>query len=206
MAALIYLLKERKITLLDPQSWDDRNDSHYLMLYREKKKLRSVLALCFTQASETYHHWRVFANGSSGICISFKRSQLLRAVKSHEGLRTGSVEYLTLRQVQQKELTVQELPFLKRYPFEDEMEFRMIYESNEWLSSLDIAIPLSCVDRVTLSPWVHDALWPYIEQTLNAIKGCSELKIVRSTLISNDRWKSFGEKAGERPERTTRAR
>ncbi len=40
--ALIYLLSERKITLLDPQSWDDSNDSYYLSLYREKKNLKSV--------------------------------------------------------------------------------------------------------------------------------------------------------------------
>ena len=62
--ALIYFLRERKITLLDPQSWDDSNDSHYLTLYREKNRLRSVLALCFTQTSETYHHWRVFSGGT----------------------------------------------------------------------------------------------------------------------------------------------
>ena len=55
--ALVYLLKEQKVTLLDPQSWDDSNDSYYLRLYRERKRLQSVLALCFTQASETYHHW-----------------------------------------------------------------------------------------------------------------------------------------------------
>jgi hypothetical protein len=51
------LLKEQKITLLDPESWEDKNDSHFMSLYRKKKSLKSVLALCFTQASETFHHW-----------------------------------------------------------------------------------------------------------------------------------------------------
>jgi hypothetical protein len=49
LTALIYLLRKRKLTLLDPSSWDDSNDSHYLTLYKEKRKLKSVLALCFMQ-------------------------------------------------------------------------------------------------------------------------------------------------------------
>lgn len=49
LTSLMYLLHKRKITLLDPASWDDKNDSHYLTLYKEKRKLRSVLALCFSR-------------------------------------------------------------------------------------------------------------------------------------------------------------
>ena len=38
-----------------------------------------------------------------------------------------------------KRLTIEELPFLKRYPFEHEDEFRMVYESKtEEISKLDI--------------------------------------------------------------------
>lgn len=71
LPSLIYMLAYRKITLLDPSSWDDKNDSYFFSLYRDKVKLKSVLALCFTQARDTYHHWRVFAPGSAdvpGIC------------------------------------------------------------------------------------------------------------------------------------------
>jgi hypothetical protein len=32
--ALVSLLTERKITLLDPASWDDKNDSRFLDLYQ----------------------------------------------------------------------------------------------------------------------------------------------------------------------------
>jgi hypothetical protein len=150
--ALIYLLTEKQITLLDPESWDDKNDSHYLALYREKKKLRSVLALCFAQADEPYHHWRVFANGSGGVCIRFDHSELLKAVRQ-PGVRMKTVTYLTL-EIRDRTLAVSELPFLKRYPFENENEFRMIYESpTTKLTKLDIPVPLSSISRVTLSPW-----------------------------------------------------
>jgi len=172
-------------------------------LYREKKKLKSVLALCFAQASETYHHWRVFANGSSGVCIRFKRSELLKTVKQQPDLRTGTVTYLTLTEIRHKKLATQDLPFLKRSAFEHEDEFRMIYESKATkTSTLDIAISLSCIDRITLSPWVHHALAPHIKRMLWSIRGCSALEIVRSTLISNEEWKNLGESAAQ--QRTVR--
>ena len=194
--ALIYLLNERKLSLLDPDSWDDSNDSHYLTLYREKKKLKSVLALCFTQANETYHHWRIFAGGTSGVCIRFRRAKLLRAIKKQPGLRIGRVHYLRLGEIRDKNLTIEELPFLKRYPFEHEDEFRMVYESKtEEISKLDIAIPLSCVDRITLSPWIHPDLCAHLKRMLRSIEGCSGLQIARSTLIGNAEWKNLGEHA-----------
>jgi hypothetical protein len=87
LTALIYLLRNSKLTLLDPNSWDDSNDSYYLTLYREKRKLKSVLALCFTETDERYHYWRVFASGASGVCIRFNRSGLAAAVQDQLGLQ-----------------------------------------------------------------------------------------------------------------------
>jgi len=129
--ALIYLLREKKITLLDPETWDDKNDSHFLSLYRDKKSLKSVLALCFTQVSETYHHSRVFADGSSGICIRFKRAELMKAITKLPGVKVKAVDYLTLEDIKKKKLKTNDLPFLKRFPYMDEVEFRVIYESSD---------------------------------------------------------------------------
>jgi hypothetical protein len=196
LPALVYMLNERKITLLDPASWDDKNDSYYLTLYREKERLASVLVLCFTQAAETYHHWRVFASGPSGVCVSFHRSELLQAMEKQPGLRSGEVKYLKLAEIREKKLATKELPFLKRYAFEHEAEFRVIYESAvNKISTLDVPIPLSCIKRITLSPWIHTSLSPYIKRILESIKGCDHVGIIRSTLISNEEWKTAGEDA-----------
>lgn len=194
LPALIYLLTERKLTLLDPRSWDDSNDSHYLGLYLEKKNLKSVLAACFTQADETYHHWRVFAPGSGGVCIKFIRSRLIRALKNQPDLRTGPVTYLTLANLRDESVRVRELPFLKRYAFEHENEYRIIYESKaNRLSKLDIDIPLFSIDRIMLSPWIHPDLSNKVKKIVRSIHGCSDLRIVRSTLINNEEWKRLGE-------------
>lgn len=196
LPALISLLRKRRITLLDPQTWDDSNDSYYLTLYRDKRKLKSVLALCFTQASETYHHWRVFSHGSSGACIEFERPALLRAIRGH-GIRTGDVRYRTLKEMWSAKPTVHELPFLKRHAFRDDIEFRMIYRSpTARRSTLDIPIPLSCIHRITLSPWLDHDVADQIKKTLKSINtDCGSLDIARSTLVNNEEWKRIGDSA-----------
>ena len=194
--ALIHLLTARKITLLDPASWDDKNDSHFLALYREKKALETVLALCFTQTSETYHHWRVFAGGSSGTCITFDKDMLLSAMTKRAGVTARKVRYLKMGEIRSRRLKVDDLPFLKRFPYGDEQEFRIIYESSRVrAAALDIAIPLACIKRITLSPWIPEALTAPVKDTIRRIKGCAPLKITRSTLIGNEQWKDLGDGA-----------
>jgi hypothetical protein len=58
LPSLIHILKNRQLTLLDPMTWDDKNDSSFVTLYREKCALESVLALCFTRASETLANYK----------------------------------------------------------------------------------------------------------------------------------------------------
>lgn len=194
--ALISLLTDRKITLLDPRAWDDSNDSYYLSIYKEKENLKTVLALCFTQAAETYHHWRIFANGSGGVCVQFDRDALLKAVTNVSGIQAREVTYLKLNEIRSRTLKVVDLPFLKRYPFENEDEFRIIYTSStQARAALDIPIPLASITRVTLSPWLHTALYANLKAILKSIKGCSDLSIIRTTLIGNEEWKKLGEAA-----------
>jgi hypothetical protein len=184
------MLKEKTITLLDPNSWDDSNDSHYLLVYKGRKGLKTLLATCFTQVAETYHHWRVFAAGSSGVCIKFKREKLLNVVEKCGGVRTGEVEYLRLREIRSRKPGIDRLPFIKRHAFEDEVEFRVIFESSEsYLHKKDIPIPLSCIAKITLSPWADESLTEHVKEVLMGIDGCKHIEIARSTLIGNDEWK-----------------
>jgi hypothetical protein len=201
--ALIYLLRHKSLTLLDPTFWDDKNDSYFLQLYKEQKNLKTVLALCFAQAAEHYHHWHVFAGGTSGVCIQFDREILLDTVKSHAGIVAEAVQYMKLQDIHKKRLKVEDLPFLKRYPYQDEREFRLLYESRtKTLSAFDVPVPLSCIDRITLNPWIVETLADDLRDTILSIPDCVHLKVVRSTLISNERWKNAGESASSRSSKT----
>ena len=190
--ALVYLLSKRKITLLDPRSWDDTNDSHYLSVYKEKKKLTTLLALCFAKEKKTFYICIKFFRNPSGVCMKFYRSELLKSLEKKKGIKTEDVKYFTLKSIRIRKPVTDKLPFIKRSAFEDENEFRVIYESKtNTVSKLDIKIPLTCIARITLSPWMHKSLSDTFKQILKSIDGCDGLKIVRSTLVNNREWKNI---------------
>lgn len=196
LPALFYMLSERKLTLLDPNSWDDKNDSYFLEQYKAKRKLETVLALCFSMAQETYHHWSVFADGSAGVCIQFKRDELIDAIKGDSAVRYGEVKYLTLDKIESRKLKIKELPFTKRYPYLHESEWRIIFNSAKRRKQFHaIPIPVSSIRRISLSPWLPDVFKEHVKNTIWSIKDCGKLEIVRSTLIGNERWKKAGEEA-----------
>jgi hypothetical protein len=196
LPALLHILTEKQLTLLDPKTWDDRNDSFFMSLYKERKKLKTVLALCFSQTAETYHHWRVFSNGPAGVCIVFDREALLSAMSKVAGITTGSIRYLTVKEGKAAGLKIDKLPFVKRYGFKPENEFRIVYVSTtQEILSLPVTIPIECIRSVSLSPWMHGSLSTSTAAAIRAIGGCSKLKVSRSTLISNEQWKSIGKSA-----------
>ena len=123
------VLVERRLTLLSPETWEDRNDAFYLERYREKKNLQTLVAICFSARGETFHHRKVFSSGSSGVCIEFDKNRLLRAFPSSDGFRHGNIEYRFVKTVNQERPEVERWPFLKRKAFKDEGEFRIIYEN-----------------------------------------------------------------------------
>ncbi len=196
LPALLNMLSAKQLTLLDPKTWDDRNDSFFMSLYKDRKNLKTLLALCFSQTAETYHHWRVFSNGPAGVCIVFDRAALLQSVQRTPGVLCRGIEYLTLKDAKARTLKTDELPFVKRYGFKPEKEFRVAFESPvEELLSLDIPIEIACIRSVSLSPWMHPSLSKSTVTAIRAIDGCSKLKVSRSTLISNEQWKSLGKNA-----------
>lgn len=196
LPALLNMLSAKQITLLDPKTWDDRNDSYFMSLYKERKNLKALLALCFSQAAETYHHWRIFSNGAAGVCVVFDRAALIKTLQQVPGIQTGCIEYLTLNDARVRKLKVNELPFVKRYGFKPENEFRVVFESPaEALPSLNIPMQIDCIRSISLSPWMHPSLSKSTVAAIRAIDECSKLKVSRSTLISNEQWKSLGSSA-----------
>lgn len=191
LPALLYMLKNKCLTMLDPATWDDKNDIYYLKEYKDANSFKTVLVLCFTEAHETYHHWRVFAGGTSGVRITFKKDELLEHLKKLEGIVHGRVEYTVLKEIRKKQLQVKDFPFKKRYGFLDEQEYRLVYTNKKKAISLkNIPIPISCIKRVTLSPWIARPLSNSLKRTIRTIEGCEDIKITRSTLIDNTEWKN----------------
>ena len=120
--------------------------------------------------------------------------------RERKGSRRGSskrnVTYRTLPEMRETKFKVKDLPVVKRIAFEDELEFRLLFESaTDSRNSFGIEIPISAIDRIVVSPWIHRALYQHVRTSLNSVVGCSGLKVTRSTVISNEEWKSLGDGA-----------
>lgn len=189
---VIDYLQTEELTLLNPASWDDRNDSFYIEEYARRSDSKSVYALCLANCAETYHHWRVFSHGSGGACIQFNHDKFSKAINQVDGIRSETVQYRTINELKLKEPTLNELPFLKRYAFQNEGELRVFYASKEDGPPIRrVPMPRGAVDRIVLSPWLPESVADNVKKTLKAIPGCSQVKIYRSTLVENESWKRF---------------
>jgi hypothetical protein len=157
--------------------------------YQRQKGAKSVLALCFAEVPETYHHWHVFSHGSDGACLEFKKAKLEAHLRKHGAIEFRTVDYRTLKDAKAQGIDLEDLPFVKRYGFEDENEFRAIHvDMNEAKEFERISISLDCIDRITLSPWTSEALVETVRKTMRGLDGCAGLKVYKTTLIENDKW------------------
>jgi hypothetical protein len=193
---LLHALHTKKLTLLSPASWGDKNDCRYLQTYKDGKSLKSVLAMCFTEASETYHHWKVFAGDSSGVCIQFDKERLLAGLV-RPGIRVGAVNYPTIKSIRQTVPTLEDIPFTKRYPFRDEKEFRILYEdANQSMDILDVDLEIGAITRVVLNPWLPGQVVRSVKALVKAVPGCNQLKVYQSSLVNNGEWQRIGSPPG----------
>lgn len=192
LPVLLDILSKRELTLLNPASWDDRNDSCYLEVYKKKRELKTLLAICFTTGAETYHHWKVFSSGSSGVCIQFNKEKLLEYLDVVRGIKYGAVKYRLIRKLLSKSPELEELPFLKRQPFKDEKEFRIIYKNkSKEIEMKPVGIGLECIEIINLSPWIPDPVSDTIKDIIKDIEGCSEIRVSKTTLVDNKLWRNI---------------
>ena len=152
--------------------------------------LQTVLAICFSSKRETFHHWKVFSSGPSGACIEFDKELLLRSFAYLKGFRSKEVTYRLVKDVEKKKPQMDTWPFLKRKPFEDEGEFRIIYESRTDTARIKhVSIDLHCIRRITLSPWMPDSIATSVIGVLRTIPHCRNMDVYRSSLLENSRWR-----------------
>ena len=180
--------------MLNPSSWPDTNDSFSLSVHKNKYNLKTLLALCFAHASEKYHHWHVFARGNSGVCIVFKYDDFVHHMSGIPGITCNFVEYLLIREYERR-VSFHEsvnLPFIKRFGYKDEKEYRVIYEDiNDIYETKDIDIPLSVIDRIEVNPWIPEPLFKTTRELLLGIADVDRMLITQSQLINNKRWKEL---------------
>lgn len=190
---LLHMLRSHTITVLSPETWEDQNDTYFLARYKDSRPdIKSLLALCMTDASTTYHHWRVYGGAPSGVQIRFNPLALTSWVDTHSNARLERVEYLRVDDFKGVATNPFRLPFLKRMAFRDEDEIRLIVEDyeNEGLRASSLPFDLAIIEEIRLSPWLAEPLVETVIQTLaDAYSGPNveweRIKVGRTSLLAN---------------------
>jgi hypothetical protein len=192
---LLHMLRTRTITLLSPATWEDQNDTYYLARYKDTHPdIKSLLVLCLTDASDTYHHWRVYAGEPSGVQIRFNPQAFTSWVRTLPNALLDRVKYLRVNDFAGSATDLVRLPFLKRMAFRDEDEIRLILEDykNESLSAFSLPFDLTIIEEIKLSPWLAQPLVETVIQTLaDSYTGpksdWERIKIRRTSLLANSK-------------------
>lgn len=185
---LLDYLEREKLVLLNPlDKWDDKNDTLIIETYKQKANIEKLFALCFTHRSETIHHWKTFANGSSGCCIEFDGKKIIDIFNKDNNLRHDIVRYYRISNAKSTQIKLADIPFTKRYPYRAEKEYRVIYEGNIG-DVYEIKVPIEVIRRVTFSQQLPEQVYKTIKSLLiNKYPKLSK-KIFRSTVYENQTW------------------
>ena len=199
LASLLDMLHRRAITLLRPDTWDDRNDRLMMKTYADCFDLKTLLALCLTNRGETYHHWKVFTDKSSGVCIHFRRDEFQHTMRA-AGVKVKKVKYLKLDELVAKDHPMETLPFLKRFGFGDEGEYRAVYQNKDAEVGLkQVQIDLNIIERISLNPWMPAPVFNSVRTTIEAQRQGATFTVDHSSLIDNRRWHQFASQYVKKP-------
>lgn len=195
LPVLLDMLIRNRLVFSDPKFWDDKNDSEILEIYKSKKYRGKadarIFALCFLKDHETVHHWKAFANGISGCCIEFDKNKLVELFSKCEGVRFGSVIYKRLKDLGDgsADECVPMIPFMKRWPYRFEKEFRAIWDGDTGKNNYEIPINdyNNIITQITLSPNLKesDQLFITIREFLNERFRIPTCKVNPSTVYEN---------------------
>ncbi|SOC10245.1 DUF2971 domain-containing protein [Stappia indica] len=208
--AMIDTLRRQKLAIPNPENWDDRNDQLFMRLYKDHREAKGLYGMCAALCGETYHHWKIFAGGASGACLVLKRRLLEPYLdRSQPGpktkIRYAEVDYLKLEEV--KELSpdeINDLPFLKRYGFKDENEYRIVIETDtDQQPAIFIDCPHDWIDAVYLNPWLYENQAKSLIETIRQIPGCQKIKIKRSQLINSTTWREAADRIAQKTHHPT---
>jgi hypothetical protein len=169
--------------------------------YAKRLELKTLLALCLTSRGETYHHWKVFTDKSNGVCIHFHRDAFNRVMRA-ANVRVEKIEYLKLNELDLDAHPVNKLPFLKRFGFGDEGEYRAVYQNvapEEHLKQVQIDFDI--IERISLNPWMPKPIFESVRAIIESLCQDANFVVDHSSLIDNRRWRKFAEQYQRKPDR-----
>jgi len=173
--------------------WCDHNDRKNLEIY-EKHIDKKIYVMCFVQDQESHFYWDSIGGGTD--CrISFNGPKLIEKLKN-TGIRWGSMNYVKLndlpKEIKKKTFKLNDVPFLKRQPYNQEKEFRIVWEGIEQENEIKIFdINFGVIDSITLSDSIPENVANSVKEIIRKIDGFDVERLYRGTVHDNKQWLKY---------------
>lgn len=185
LSVLLDILVKKKITLLPPNNWTDKNDAFVMDEYRKKNNASYVYAVCFSADLDSVYHWEAFSKGGEVCRLDIRAEKFLARIGSYQNLECGLVEYLPVNF--KRKIPLSKYPFLKRKQFACEKEFRLVLLS-ENPSPVEIDLDPSDIDEISLSDQMPKSVAESVKKVIDKI--CPGVRVYCSTLNDNTQWQN----------------
>lgn len=97
-----------------------------------------------------------------------------------------------MRELQDSPPPLEKLPFLKRKPYEDEAEFRIIYENKtKTHRTMNFPLDVRCINKITLSPWMPAPIAKTVKEVISGLPGCDKIQLIRTGVVESSIWKQI---------------
>ena len=193
LSSLLQTITINKIVLLDPSKWPDKNDSFCIDRYKNRLNLTKLYALCFTEETETHHHWMSQSGRDEVVRIRFDLAILKSSVSKVAQAKIGKVIYVNMTTNSTSIFEDDSLPFLKRYAYRQENEHRIILSldaNNETLLP-EISLDDGAITGITLSPFLDLGRFRVLKELLDRILNDDRVTISKTGMLDSKKWRSY---------------
>lgn len=181
---------KRGLFLADPLDWEDQNDVICVKRYAEIFG-KSVRAICVTEGTEKYHHWRSYSDPKLMVALLLRKKAFEAQCQAYSAAncqsRFKAVEYFPIRRA--GEIVAGDLTFSKFNAYESEQEYRFVVEA-EKLADIPKRLPIAAdmVKGVIVNPWADEEFVEAVRIAVNAISPFAAVSVTRSTVLGKDKW------------------
>ncbi len=141
-----------KLYMGDYSKWPDKNDVYCLEEFKKAECLKELRVLCFTKSTDRINFWDSYGGtklrNPDCIRLVFDGNQIRGAFCNQANFLHGDVQYSKFSDLESKKKS--DLPFLKRFQFKSENEYRIISKNDQ--SYWDF--PKNSLKKIILSPYL----------------------------------------------------
>ena len=97
----------------------------------------------------------------------------------------GSIEYVRMSDIKKVIQKPEQIPFVKRYPYRNEEEYRVICESKRKVARPSLNLPRTAIRKVTINQFLPREIFELIKQKIEVQWN---VPVNQSTIIKNTTW------------------